>query len=235
MIPNDVFGYSARRGKRQQTTSRRPSTTERRRADRPESGDRRVRRTRRLLQEALRSLVLEKGYDAVTIQDILDRADVARATLYAHFRDKDDLMMSRFEAVRGSLGDHLAGFVRSGAASMRDVVRALFEHAAEHRAEYRSLVGSRSGSAILAVVTRQLVKLVREHFRDAVAARELRPAVPVDIVASYVVSAFVAMMTQWLDSPQSHTAADMAQMFQRLTLPAVSAGLNMHGGDRPRS
>src|SRR5437867_644732 len=62
------------------------------RADDPKgAGDRRVRRTTRALIEALVALVLEKRYDAITIQDLLDRADVGRSTFYAHYRGKDDL------------------------------------------------------------------------------------------------------------------------------------------------
>ena len=189
--------------------------------------DRRVRRTRRLLQDALRALVLERGYDRVTVQDLLDRADVGRATFYAHFRDKDDLMMSRFADARAVLRAHLADFVRARDRDMPELVRALFQHAADHRAEYRTLVGSRSGGAILAVVRAQLAKLVRDHFDEVVAVRALAPAVPVDVVATYVVGAFVALLTQWLDSPQSRTAEEMARMFQRMTFPAVAAGLGM--------
>src|SRR3954469_23951916 len=73
--------------------------------------DRRVRRTRRLLREALLALVLEKGYEAVTVQDVLDRADVGRATFYAHFRDKDDLLISGADELRESLRLQMASFV----------------------------------------------------------------------------------------------------------------------------
>ncbi len=194
--------------------------------------DRRVRRTRRLLQDALRSLILEKSYDQITVQDILERADVGRATLYAHFRDKDDLMMSRFLEARASLRGHLAGFLRDDAADSLDVIRALFTHAAEHRAEYRTLVGSRSGGAILALVRKELTKVVREHFAEVIATSRLRPPVTLDFAATYVVSAFVALLTQWLDNPRAQSADDMAEMFQRMTQPAVSAALGMrnHAG-----
>lgn len=227
-----MFGYSARVGDRQQTTCDSHSQRNEAResfgiAWRAMTEDRRVRRTRRLLQDALRSLVLDKGYDQVTVQDILDRADVGRATYYAHFRDKDDLMMSRFEDTRASLRDHLASFAHAREDHARSIVRAMFEHAAEHRAEYRLLVGSRSGNAILALVHKQLTKLVREHFTDAVASRGVEPAVPVDIAASYVSSALVALLTQWLDSPQRHSADDMAGMYQRMTWPAVKAALGL--------
>ena len=54
--------------------------------------DPRVRRTRRALQEALDSLMTEKSFTAITVQDIAERAGVNRATFYAHFRDKHDLL-----------------------------------------------------------------------------------------------------------------------------------------------
>src|SRR5262245_28174814 len=54
--------------------------------------DRRVKKTLQLLQNALVELISEKGYDDVTIQDILDRADVGRSTFYAHFENKDQLL-----------------------------------------------------------------------------------------------------------------------------------------------
>src|SRR5262245_57855262 len=95
--------------------------------------DRRVRRTRRLLREALLSLTLEKGYDQVTVQEVLDRADVGRATFYAHFTDKDDLLISGLLELRDSLREQLATMVRSDGSTRPehpDLTRVLFEHAA---------------------------------------------------------------------------------------------------------
>src|SRR6202012_5392571 len=59
-----------------------------------ETMDRRVRRTRDLLHRALLDLIAEKGYPHITVQDILDRADVGRSTFYTHYRDKEDLLRS---------------------------------------------------------------------------------------------------------------------------------------------
>ena len=61
--------------------------------------DRRVARTRRALQHALHPLILKKGYEAVTIKDICDAANVGRSTFYAHYEGKDDLMRSQLERV----------------------------------------------------------------------------------------------------------------------------------------
>jgi AcrR family transcriptional regulator len=62
--------------------------------ERPQKGrdDRRIRRTRAALRQALIGLVLERGYDAVTIRDVVDRANVGRSTFYAHYPSKEDLL-----------------------------------------------------------------------------------------------------------------------------------------------
>ena len=63
--------------------------------DSPESKpDRRIGKTRKALKEALTDLILERGYEAVTVQEVISRADVGRSTFYAHFVDKDALLMA---------------------------------------------------------------------------------------------------------------------------------------------
>src|SRR5260370_13562381 len=67
--------------------------------------DRRVARTRAMLQKAHISLILEKGYEAVTVEDICDAANVGRSTFYAHYTGKDDLRRSGLENLRRLLVD----------------------------------------------------------------------------------------------------------------------------------
>src|SRR5215216_5723876 len=77
--------------------------------------DRRSRRTRRMLGEALMTLMLEKRYDTITVQEIIDRANVGRSTFYAHYLDKDDLRQSAIAdlvALFGRHMDHSAGSQR---------------------------------------------------------------------------------------------------------------------------
>ena len=65
--------------------------------------DRRVQRTHQLLRGALVALIQEKGFEALTVQDIIDRANVGRATFYAHFDNKEDLLVSGLEEFRASI------------------------------------------------------------------------------------------------------------------------------------
>src|SRR4029453_6969780 len=97
--------------------------------------DRRVRRTRELLRRALLSLVQEQGYERITVQDILDRADVGRSTFYAHYRDKDDLLLSGFEDIRAALATEREE-AEHGAGAKRELLQPLlivFRHVEAHR------------------------------------------------------------------------------------------------------
>ena len=107
--------------------------------------DRRVRRTRGRLRRALLELTLERGYGGVTVQDVLERADVARATFYAHYRDKDDLLLSGFDELREQLRGHL----RAHEEGERDGggLLGLFEHVGSNRALWQALTGRRGGMA----------------------------------------------------------------------------------------
>src|SRR5947209_8306054 len=72
-----------------------------------QSQDRRVRRTQHLLAKALIALTLEKGYDAVTIRDITERADIGYATFFRHYHDKDELLKDVLDVVLIELTDLL--------------------------------------------------------------------------------------------------------------------------------
>src|SRR5512145_3337249 len=97
--------------------------------------DRRTQRTRQALSHALIALIQEKRYEAITVQDICDRANVGRSTFYAHFRDKDDLLASNFQEVMGSLGSQMEW--RDGRFIFP--VAPLFLHVRDHYHLYQAL------------------------------------------------------------------------------------------------
>src|SRR5512139_3251865 len=65
--------------------------------------DRRVLRTRATLREALVRLILERGWDDISVQDVCDRANVGRSTFYSHFADKEELLLAGFDDLRKAL------------------------------------------------------------------------------------------------------------------------------------
>jgi AcrR family transcriptional regulator len=186
--------------------------------------DRRVRRTRDRLHAALIPLILEKGYDAVTIQDLLDRADVGRTTFYAHYRDKDDLLVAGLGHLRAFLREHQrAALASAGDDRVLGFSRAMFEHADEQRPLFRAIIGRRAGTIVMHHVRRIFADLVRD---DVAALAPDGAQVPIEVLVEYTVGALTSILTWWLDRRNRLTAAEADALFRRLTLPGLRAALS---------
>jgi len=163
--------------------------------------DRRVGRTRKLLEDALHDLILKKGYEAVTVQDIIDRANVGRSTFYAHYTDKQQLLFSHF----GELEAHLAEQQRLVRAKSTEPVErvfgfslAMFQHANEYRRLWAMVVGKQTGAAIVRQIQSIIEKIVGREIAT-LAPRGSATAVPPAVITQHVVNAMLGLLTWWLD------------------------------------
>ncbi len=100
--------------------------------------DRRSQRTQQALMDALIALLAVKHYDEISINDIIDRANVGRSTFYAHYQAKDDLLKSGFERVLDMLIQQIS-FGEADQDLQLDTTP-LFRHAKGHYEIYRTLV-----------------------------------------------------------------------------------------------
>lgn len=156
----------------------------------PKTSDRRVQRTRRTLRQALIALLLERGWDAVSVQDVCERADVGRSTFYTHFADKEELLV-------GGLDDLAAG-LRGVPAAPGDPLprtRALLHHAWESHRLFRALVGKRSGEPVLRHFRELVLALVREDL-----AASLPAGAALDSTAQFVSGGLTQLLGQALDA-----------------------------------
>ena len=130
--------------------------------------DRRVQRTRDVLHQALISLTIEKGYEVITVQDIIDRANVGRSTFYAHYAGKQDLLMNGLK----NLSKHLLAHQRAALAQKGGFREqgfgfslAFFEHVHSHRNVYHAIVGRQSGGIVFSEFRAMLSDLVRSDLK----------------------------------------------------------------------
>jgi AcrR family transcriptional regulator len=189
--------------------------------------DRRVQRTRQLLQEALLSLIREKGFEALSVQDIIDRANVGRATFYAHFDNKEDLLLSGLERLRSSLRElQRQALARGGAADERVFAfsRELFAHAHEHRDVFRAMAGDRGAALVRQVFHRMLVELVRDDVR-AIVPRSDAGSTPADAVVQFAAGGLFGLLMWWLEGRARPGVEEVDALFRRLAIPAVTAAL----------
>jgi len=191
--------------------------------------DRRVARTRALLQEAHLRLVIEKGYDATSVEDICQAANVGRSTFYSHFADKDDLHRSGLENLRRQLlAHHAAMRTKGGDDGQAGLAFSLpmFEHARDHLDLYRALTGGRGGAIAMEAIRRILCDVVRaglpaDHVGGGPARREF--------AVQYLVGAYLAVLTAWLDAGAAEPAQAMDALFQGLARDGLGW---LEGADR---
>ena len=189
--------------------------------------DRRVQRTRALLQEALLTLIEEKGYAAVTVQDILDRANLGRSTFYMHYRDKDDLLVSGFDHLKTlfeTSAPHPQSTSRQAPPRNASLSLAFFRHAAEQQRLYKAMVGKRGGEVVQKYLYQYVADLLKSHLEQRFpGTADL--AVPREVVVHYFVSSFLALLRWWLDHDMPYTADQMDAMFNALTMPGIKKAM----------
>ncbi len=187
--------------------------------------DRRVQRTQQLLRTALFGLIQEKGFEKVSVQDIIDRANVGRATFYAHFDNKEDLLLSGFDAFRESLRQRQRE-ARSSPTTLDEQAfafsRDMIAHVDEYRHLLKAMAGKRSGAAVQNVFRKLVVDLVRDDLKAMVARNESRRAVN-DAVVEFIAGGLIGLLAWWLESRDRPSVEEMNALFRRLAIPAAKA------------
>ncbi len=189
-----------------------------------EKPDRRKRRTRALLRQALMALIVEKGFDAISVQDITDRADVSRATFYLHYADKEELLTRSMrevydelvETAEKQLDDEVfaAALLHGDHSTFYDATD--FQHVVEHEEFYRVLLSEKGVAAFTVMVRDYLAKLVQEQVCLPVSAGGTAARLPPEMVAHAVAGAEIGVISWWLNQGRHHTPEDMAKMFYQL-------------------
>lgn len=172
--------------------------------------DRRVRRSRRAMRTALVELVLEKGFAAVTIEEIADRADVARATFYAHYRDKEELLV---DVVRDLTADRerlLPAVEQAQSEGFTGLpVRYVFEHAEQQRAVYQVILRGEGDGRALREFTALTSARVEQVFRDRAAQLGVTPRIPFDVLAQAWTGELVGVLAWWVDNDTGYDAVEI--------------------------
>ena len=180
--------------------------------------DKRVRRTRKALTDALVALTIEKGYESVTIQEITDRAGVGYRTFFRHYTDKDALLQDVLHATVAELR-LLVETPDTGSGDTYQPLpaengRIIFENIADNSDLYRVLLSS--GSAALEPV-------MEYAYREALNSLEKAPdpPVPPPILAQHMVATVFSLVQWWLDNEMLYTPQEMAvYLAQLVAIPA---------------
>ncbi len=176
--------------------------------------DRRVRRTKQRLHTALMTLIVEKGYDKITVQDLIDRADVGRSTFYAHYETKDDLLLSGLDHLTADIELHMTDDPSASNVILPSL--GFFRHVADHHKLFKAMIGSRGIDLVHKAARDALTERARAVIELRAAAGE-RTGIPPDTRAAFAAGSLMAFLTWWLDNDMPHPPEVMADMYQQLT------------------
>ena len=185
--------------------------------------DRRVRRTRTALLHALLSLMIEKGYDAITVQDLIDRADIGRSTFYAHFTDKSDLLHEAMSGLRAIVEPGPEGPPPDRRRPLPFSLR-MFQHVQDQHLLLRALLGHPGASSVLSEIEQILLDVARIEL-STLAGPPATVRVPLDLLARTVVASYLAALTWWVSNDFQHTPDEMNALFQTIVAPGIRAAL----------
>lgn len=186
--------------------------------------DRRVRRTRQLLQEAIVELILEKPFSRITVQDIIDGADVGRSTFYAHFTDKEALLVSIFDDLANDLDHHIEETAKS-----RHLLHteAFFKHAQKRHDFYQAMVEGGSLEILLETGRRHIEASIQTHMRQ-MDVKEESLGVPLLVLTNFLTGSLLSLLTWWLEEDMPYHPSEIASMYERLVMPGFKRVLDMN-------
>ncbi len=177
--------------------------------------DRRQRRTREAIFSAFSQLLAQKSYNSITVQDIIDTADIGRTTFYAHFETKDDLLKELcedlFGHIIGSAMDcaHTHGLY-SDDSSPESVFCHLLQHLQKNGSNILGLLSCENNDIFLRYFKNSLNSLIQNQF---IKGRAPKLDVPSDFLLNHICGSFVEMVLWWIKGGMIQTPEELDRYF----------------------
>lgn len=189
-----------------------------------DSDDLRVKRTRKLLQEALIALTVEKGYAAVTVSDIAERAMVNRATFYRHYLDKFDLLEQYVQDLgkmtAGGNMDEQKAFIAEKLNPLPQEIPSglvsLLKHIQQHGDFYRVMLGA-NGDAKFIQRFRELSEWRYRALLSYFQVEEQSHQAPLELRLNYASCAGIGAILWWLENGQPLSVEELARWMGSMT------------------
>jgi len=186
-----------------------------------EKKDRRTRKTRQILRDTLFGLLKEKRYDDISVQDIIERADVARSTFYVHYVDKDDLLTGRHGIFAENLGQQLTAHAgEHGENTMSS--RAWFYHI-QAQGDILKVIAKDSVIELTMKTLRGIIHDSVQHSMQGHTQSGNEPSVPLPLIADYLTDTLMTLIKWWVKDGMKKTPEQMEAMFQQLVMPGVTS------------
>lgn len=182
--------------------------------------DRRIQRTRRELREALFSLILERGYEAITVLDITERANLGRTTFYLHYHEKEELLV---ESMKELINELRQGVEPEQAETCTYYIRSIriFEHVERHHRLYQALFGDAGPPGVALLWRTYFTELYQRRVLSQFRTGEIA-SIKHDLLAAHAAGSLMGLIDYWLKEELLPSAEEMGDLYWRL----MSASIN---------
>ncbi len=194
--------------------------------------DRRILRTKRLIRDALSELMIEKGFDGVTVSDLTTKADINRGTFYIHYQDKYDLLeqsenelLERIEEIvlEAQLYNpkEVMKYIEEGKPLPH--IQQLVEFFLENYGFVKTILGAKGDPSFHVKLKEVMKRNMLNHVQNL---KETELLVPIDYLFAYVSSANLGVLQHWLENGSDESPTEIALMISRVTIlgPGYLAG-----------
>jgi AcrR family transcriptional regulator len=185
--------------------------------------DPRVRRTRRILRDALVSLILEKDYASISIKEITERADVAYITFFRHYNGIDELLMEVLDEGLAELLHHietLAGKTEDPANEVEG--KLIFEYIRHESDLFRILLKSQS----VARIRKSVIKNIAMMFQKSCGfLQRANNQIPANLASNHMATSLLALIEWWLENKLSPPPSQMGKIYKALILDATMSAV----------
>jgi AcrR family transcriptional regulator len=186
--------------------------------------DARVRRTQRRLREAIVSLIHEKSYPAIAVNEILERADVGRSAFYAHFPNKDALLASGIEEMLLATPPRTPPASVGGFGNALSFSSSVFEYVGQCRHAAEAKMGRRGRHVIHQHLGRVLAEHIHDEVEQALQQANGCASLPADLATEFIVTTFILVLNWWVESRSLLSAREVDDVFLGLVVPALTPG-----------
>ena len=184
------------------------------------SPDRRLRKTRAQLRQALTALLEEKSAREITVKELADRADVNRGTFYRHYRDIPDMMDQLENEVLGQFAAVFDAYTTADLRrGLRHILEDVFQLVEENADLCAAFPGSREDDAFFQRLTALIYEKVQREWKDLYRPRE---AFAQDYYLDFMVAGAVGLVRSWLSRERRESPEEMARFAEELILFGVS-------------
>lgn len=200
-----------------------------------EQEDLRVRRTRKLLWDALMALLVERDFEKISVKDICEQAMVHRTTFYKHYEDKHDLLLRGMKEMHDSLAGEtdLPKDASLDESLPQHLVR-VFVHVSRNQRFYRLLLCGAGTSSFQTLMRTYLAEGCEARLRRRQQQEGLQFLVPLPILAQFYAGTLISITTWWLENDLPLTPQEMAHAFKLLLTDGYHAAIDTPSGERKR-